>query len=178
MIFVLVGCGGAGEDPEGNNPKKEPTDTNSGGNQKVIVYGIGEAGKTDKISITIDKVEIPSSDILINEPKAGYKFLQVYFTFKNISDEKLETPKNKAIYIVYEEGPTGDKSLMTSDTGSDVLPGPAKETMYRGYVELAPKESTSGWMLYERLEDQTEITMHYYSEYVNTAPDLVFKFKP
>lgn len=174
-MFSLSACGNG--DPAGGSSSPAGGDSSeSKGNNEQKAYGICEEAKTDVLSIRIDKAVVPSSDILIYSAKDGYKFLQVYFTFKNISDETIETPKNKAFYIVYEEGATGDDSDMTSDDGSNVLPGDAKESMYRGYVELAPGESVSGWMLYQRLSDQNEVTIHYYSGYINKAPDFVFKF--
>lgn len=181
LMLTLVACGGNGDEskvPPQNPSSAEPGSTSSGEeiNHENTYYGIGEAAEANGLSITIDKVEAPDPDILLNTAKDGYKFLQVHFTFKNISDDTIETPKNKAFYIVYEEGETGDNSDMTSDDGSPVLPGKEKESMYRGYVELAPGESVSGWMLYQRLANQDEITMHYYSGYINVAPDLVFRF--
>jgi len=47
---------------------------------------------------------------------------------------------------------------------------------YMSRVDLAPGESTSGWMIYQRQADKSEITMHYYSGFVNVPPTLVFEF--
>lgn len=104
-----------------------------------------------------------------------FTVLIMIFTLKNVSAETIKTPKRQAIYIVYEEGPTGDDCDMTSDDNSNILPG-KKEEMYRGFVELAPGESTSGWLMYQRPSDQSEVTMHYYSKFINVPPDLVFGF--
>ena len=179
FVFILAACGGGDNNgPSGGIPQPTSSGTPADETKKegAKTYGIGEAGEANGLSITIDKVGAPNPDILLNSAKEGHKFLQVHFTFKNISKETIETPRNKAICIVYEEGETGDSSNMASEEGSNVLPGGEKETMYRGYVELAPGESASGWMLYQRLANQEEITMHYYSEYINVPPDLVFRF--
>jgi hypothetical protein len=47
---------------------------------------------------------------------------------------------------------------------------------YMEDIELATGESTGGWMVYQRRADKSEITMHYYSGFVNVAPDLRFRF--
>mgnify|MGYP000992530287 CR=1 FL=1 len=178
MPLTLAACGGnsGGKSPSESSAPAESGNAPSGEARVSKYYGIGEAAEADGFSITIDKAEAPNPDLLLNSAKEGHKFLQVHFTFKNISNETVETPKNKAICIVYEEGETGDSSDMTADDGSHFLPGKEKEEMYRGYVELAPGESVSGWMLYQRLADQEEVTMHYYSGYVNVPPDLMFRF--
>ena len=139
------------------------------------VYGIGEAADK-RLAITIDKVETPGPDIFLNGPKEGFAYIKVYFTFKNVSKETINTPKRQAIYIVYEEGPTGDDCDMTSDESSvDVLPG-KKDGIYEAFTELAPGESTSGWMVYLRPLNKSEVTMHYYSKFINVPPDIVFGF--
>lgn len=143
--------------------------------QESKVYGIGEVAETDGLAITIDKVASPDPDILLNKAKDDFAFMQVYFTFKNVSDETIETPNRKSFYIVYEEGSTGDDCDMTSDDGSNVLPG-KKDDMYFLREELAPGESLSGWMIYQRQLDKSDVTMHYYSKFINVPPALVFGF--
>lgn len=74
--------------------------------------------------------------------------MKVYFTFENVSDETIESPKTKALYIVYEEGPTGDDCDMTSDDNSQVMPDVAdRDERYMSRVDLAPGESTSGKLM-------------------------------
>ena len=179
LIFALSACGDKSDgqpsapsaaEPETGNDLSDETEK-----EEVMVYGIGEAAEANGLSITIDKVASPDPDIFINNADDGFAFMQVYYTFKNVSDETIETPKRQAIYIVYEEGPTGDDCDMTSDDNSDILPG-KKEDMYRGFVELAPGESTSGWLMYQRPSDKSEVTMHYYSKFINVPPALVFRF--
>jgi len=48
--------------------------------------------------------------------------------------------------------------------------------MYYLREELAPGESLSGWMIYQRQSDKSEVTMHYYSKFINVPPALVFRF--
>ncbi len=180
LLFSFAGCGGTENGNEPPNQSSAPAGENnapSGETEKeeVMVYGIGEAAEANGLSITIDKVASPDPDIFINNADDGFAYMQVYYTFKNVSDETIETPKRQAIYIVYEEGPTGDDCDMTSDDNSDILPG-EKEDMYRGFVELAPGESTSGWLMYQRPSDKSEVTMHYYSKFINVPPALVFGF--
>lgn len=179
LLFSLSACGekSGGQPSAPSTAPAEASNALSGETEKeeVMVYGIGEAAKANGLSITIDKVASPDPDIFINKADDGFAYMQVYYTFKNVSDETIETPKRQAIYIVYEEGPTGDDCHMTSDDNSDILPG-KKEDMYRGFVELAPGESTSGWLMYQRPSDKSEVTMHYYSKFINVPPALVFGF--
>ena len=67
---------------------------------------------------------------------------------------------------------------MTSEENSQVLPDVAdrNQRYMEDEIELAPGKSVSGWMVYQRQTDKSEITMHYYSGYVNVAPDLRFRF--
>lgn len=179
LIFALSACGGKSDgqpsDPSAAQPETDNDLSDEVEKEDVMVYGIGEAAEANGLSITIDKVASPDPDIFINNADDGFAFMQVYYTFKNVSDETIETPKRQAIYIVYEEGPTGDDCDMTSDDNSDILPG-KKEDMYRGFVELTPGESTSGWLMYQRPSDKSEVTMHYYSKFINVPPALVFRF--
>lgn len=179
MMIGLAACGGKSgvESPTQSSAPVETGNGSSGeeGKEEVKVYGIGEVAETNGLAITIDKVVAPDPDILLNKAKDGFTYIQLYFTFKNVSDETIETPNRKSFYIVYEEGPTGDECDMTSDDGSNVLPG-KKDDMYHLREELAPGESVSRWMIYQRQEDQTEVTMHYYSKFINVPPALVFRF--
>ena len=73
--------------------------------------------------------------------------------------------------------PTGDDSDMKSEENSQVMLEVAdRNERYMSRVDLAPGESTSGWMIYQRQADKSEITMHYYSGFVNVPPTLVFEF--
>lgn len=183
LAFTLTACGekSSSESPAPSSVPTEGSKAPSGETEKeevkeeVKVYGIGEAAEADGLAITIDKVTAPDPDMFINKPEEGFAYMQVYYTFKNVSKETIETPKRKALYIVYKEGPTGDDSEMTADDDSDILPG-KKGDMYRGFVELAPGESTSGWLMYQRPSDKSEVTMHYYSKFINVPPALVFRF--
>lgn len=179
MIFTLAACGekSGGKSPSESSAPASASNALSGETEKeeVKVYGIGEAAEANGLSITIDKVASPDPDILLYKAKDGFAFMQVYYTFTNISDETIETPNRKSFYIVYEEGPTGDDCDMTSDDGSNVLPG-KKDDMYYLREELAPGESVSGWMIYQRQTDKKDVTMHYYSKFINVPPALVFGF--
>jgi len=179
LMLTFIACGekNGGETPAGSSAPAATSTAPSGdgGKEEVKVLGIGDTGVANGLSITIDKIASPDPDILLNKAKDGFAFIQVYFTFKNVSDETIETPNRKSFYIVYEEGPTGDDCDMTSDDGSNVLPG-KKEGMYQLRKELTPGESVSGWMIYQRQADKNDVTMHYYSKFINVPPDLVFGF--
>lgn len=180
MVLTLAACGeksGGQESAQGSSPEEvSNTPSHKSEKQEIKVYGIGEAAEADGLSITIDKVVSPDPDIFLNGAKDDFAYIQVYFTFKNASNETIQTPKRQAIYIVYEDGPTGDDCDMTSDVSSvDVLPG-KKDGIYEAYTELTPGESTSGWMVYPRPLNQSEVTMHYYSKFINVPPTLVFGF--
>ncbi|MDD3852146.1 MAG: hypothetical protein PHD40_00650 [Syntrophomonadaceae bacterium] len=171
LIFTLAACGeksGGGSPSENSAPAQK---------QEAKVYGIGEAAEINGLSITIDKVESPDPDIFINSADDGFAYMQVYYTFKNVSDETIQAPANNSIYIVYKEGPTGDDCDMTSQDDSDIIPG-NKDGMYRrsNINELAPGESASGWMMYQRQADKPEVIMHYYSRFINVPAELVFEF--
>lgn len=179
MIFVLTACVEK-SDAESSSESCIPADlsnTPSGETEKneVKIYGIGEAAEANGLSVMIDKVVSSDPDILLYKARDGFTYMQVYYTFTNISDETIDTPNRKAFYIVYEEGPTGSDCEMTSDDGSNVLPG-KKDDMYRLRTELAPGESERGWMIYLRQVDKEDVTMHYYSKFINVPPDLVFRF--
>lgn len=180
MALSLAACGedSGGKSASESSAPSAASSTPSGETEKeeAKVYGIGEAAEANGLAITIDKVETPGPDIFLNGPKEGFAYIKVYFTFKNVSKETINTPKRQAIYIVYEEGPTGDDCDMTSDESSvDVLPG-KKDGIYEAFTELAPGESTSGWMVYLRPLNKSEVTMHYYSKFINVPPDIVFGF--
>lgn len=179
LTLTLAACdkkSGGQQSAQGSSPEEvSNTPSNKAEKQEVKIYGIGEAAEADGLSITIDKVASPNPDTLLNKANDGFAFMQVYFTFKNVSDETIQTPNRKSFYIVYEEGPTGDDCDMTSDDGSNVLPG-KKDDMYYLKEELAPGESLSGWMIYQRQSDKKDVTMHYYSKFINVPPALVFGF--
>jgi len=181
MTFTLAACGekNNGDQLSQGSSSEEISSTATGQSEKQAekVYGIGEAAEANGLSITIDKVEAAEPNSVLEQAKGEFVYLKVWFTFKNISDGPIVSPDRKDFYIVYEEGPTGDDCDMTSDKNSQVMLEVAdRGERYMSEIELAPGESTGGWMIYQRQADKGEITMHYYSGYVNVAPDLVFRF--
>lgn len=176
MMISLAACGG--ESPsESSTPTGGSTTSDTSKNEEVKVYSIGGAAEANGLSITIDKVAVAEANTTLEKAKDGFEYIKVWFTFKNISDETIESPKAKALYIVYTEGATGDDSDMKSEENSQVMLEVAdRDERYMSRVDLAPGESTGGWMIYQRQADKSEITMHYYSGFVNVPPDLVFKF--
>lgn len=181
MALTLSACGedGGGKSLSENPAPSMANSTPSGETQKEEnkVYGIGEAAEANGLTITIDKVEVAGPDIMLEKARDGFDYMKVYFTFKNVSDETIESPKTKALYIVYEEGPTGDDCDMTSEENSQVMLEVAdRNERYMSRVDLAPGKSTGGWMIYQRQADKNEVTMHYYSKFINVPPDLVFQF--
>ena len=176
MMISLAAC--YGESPsESSTPTGGSTTSDNSKKEEAKVYGIGEAAEANGLSITIDKVAVAEANTTLEKAKDGFEYIKVWFTFKNISDETIESPKAKALYIVYTEGATGDDSDMKSEENSQVMLEVAdRDERYMSRVDLAPGESTGGWMIYQRQADKSEITMHYYSGFVNVPPDLVFKF--
>ncbi len=173
--ITLVACGNSALS-ENFVPTGSSTTSGSSKKAETKVYGIGEVAEANDLSITIDKVVPPDADMFLNGAKDGFTYIQVYFTFKNISNEPIDTPKRQAIYIVYGEDAPDSYGKMKSDESSvDVLPG-KKDGIYEAFTELAPGEATSGWMIYPRPVNQTEVTMHYYSKFVNVPPDIIFGF--
>lgn len=178
LLTILAGCGGGKTSSESPAPAQSG-DTSAGNeeNDENKYCGIGEAAEATDLSITIDGAEPFDYTDMITSPKEGFEYVKVWFTFKNVSDETIESPDRKDMYIVYEEGPTGDDSDMTSEENSQVMLGVAdRDKRYMSGVDLAPGESTGGWMVYQRQTNKDEITMHYYSGFVNVAPDLRFRF--
>lgn len=175
-IFTFVSCSGKKEDSSAP-PAASSTSYDEMKKEEAKVYGIGEAAEANGLSITIDKVAVAEANTTLEKAKDGFEYIKVWFTFKNISDETIESPKAKALYIVYTEGATGDDSDMKSEENSQVMLEVAdRDERYMSRVDLAPGESTGGWMIYQHQSDKSEITMHYYSGFVNVPPDLVFKF--
>ena len=180
LVLSLAACGGGGEAPSASPAPAESGSTPSGEAEtnEIKYYGIGEAAEANGLSITIDGAEPFDYTGMLSRPKDGFEYLKVWFTFTNTSNEPVESPDKKDLYIVYEEGSTGDDSDMTSEENSQVLPDVAdrNQRYMEDEIELAPGESVSGWMVYQRQTDKSEVTMHYYSGYVNVAPDLRFSF--
>lgn len=182
LVLSLAGCGGSGN---GENSSASPAPAESEGipsseveADEVKYYGIDEEAEANGLSITIDGAEPFDYTGMLSRPKDGFEYVKVWFTFTNASNEPVESPDKKDLYIVYEEGPTGDDSDMTSEENSQVLPDVAdrNQRYMEDEIELAPSESVSGWMVYQKQTDKSEVTMHYYTGFVNVAPDLRFKF--
>lgn len=180
MIFTLSACGGSGGKASSESPapiKLSNTPSSEAEKDEVKYYGIGEAAEANGLSITIDGAEPFDYTAMLSRPNDGFEYVKVWFTFTNVSGEPIDSPDKKDIYIIYEEGPTGDDSDMTSEENSQVMSDVAdRNERYMEDVELAPGESTCGWMVYQRQAGKSEVTMHYYSGFVNVAPDSVFKF--
>jgi len=181
LLFTLAACGGdgGGKAPSESSAPAESVNAHSDEARadENRYYGIGEAAETNGLSITIDGTEPFDYTGMLSRPKDGFEYVKVWFTFTNVSGEPIGSPNKKDIYIIYEEGPTGDDSDMTSEENSQVMSDVAdRNERYMEDIELAPGESTGGWMVYQRQTDRSEVTMHYYSGFVNVAPDLRFSF--
>ena len=181
LMLTFAACG---EKNGGKSPSESsaPAETGNAPSDKAKAdenryYGIGEAAEANGLSITIDGAEPFDYTGMLSRPKDGFEYVKVWFTFTNVSGEPIDSPNKKDLYIIYEEGPTGDDSDMTSEENSQVMSDVAdRKERYMKDIELAPGESTGGWMVYQRQTDKSEVTMHYYSGFVNVAPDLRFKF--
>jgi predicted small lipoprotein YifL len=181
LMLTLAACGekNGGKSPSESSAPAESGNTPSSkaGADENKYYGIGEAAEVNGLSITIDGAEPFDYTGMLSRPKDGFEYVKVWFTFTNVSGGPIDSPDKKDIYIIYEEGPTGDDSDMTSEENSQVMSDVAdRNKRYMEDIELAPGESTGGWMVYQRQTDKSEVTMHYYSGFVNVAPDLRFSF--
>lgn len=181
LMLTFAACGekNGGKSPSESSAPAESVNAPSSeaGADENRYYGIGEAAEANGISITIDGAEPFDYTGMLSRPKDGFEYVKVWFAFKNVSDAPIDSPNKKDLYIIYEEGPTGDDSDMTSEENSQVMSDVAdRNERYMEDIELAPGESTGGWMVYQRQADKNEITMHYYSGFVNVAPDLRFRF--
>jgi predicted small lipoprotein YifL len=181
LMLTFAACGekNGGKSPSESSAPAETGNAPSSeaGADENRYYGIGEAAEATGLSITIDGAEPFDYTGMLSRPKDGFEYVKVWFTFTNVSGEPIDSPNKKDLYIIYEEGPTGDDSDMTSEENSQVMSDVADRTeRYMVDIELAPGESTGGWMVYQRQTDKSEVIMHYYSGFVNVAPDLRFKF--
>lgn len=181
LMLTFAACGekNGGKSPSESSAPAESVNAPSGEARadENRYYGIGEAAEANGLSITIDGAEPFDYTGMLSRPKDGFEYVKVWFTFTNVSGEPIDSPNKKDIYIIYEEGPTGDDSDMTSEENSQVMSDVAdRNERYMEDIELAPGESTGGWMVYQRQADKSEVTMHYYSGFVNVAPDLRFRF--
>lgn len=181
MIFTLAACGekNGGKSPSDSSAPAESVNppSDEAGADENRYYGIGEVAEANGLSVTIDKVAVAEANTTLEKAKDDFEYIKVWFTFKNISNETIESPKAKALYIVHTERATGDDSDMKSEENSQVMLEVAdRNERYMSRVDLAPGESTSGWMIYQRQADKSEVTMHYYAGFVNVAPDLRFRF--
>ena len=183
-LLLMLTFAACGEKNGGKSPSESsaPTESVNAPSDKAKAdenryYGIGEAAEANGLSITIDGAEPFDYTGMLSRPKDGFEYVKVWFTFTNVSGEPIDSPNKKDLYIIYEEGPTGDDSDMTSEENSQVMSDVAdRNERYMEDIELAAGESTGGWMVYQRQTDKSEITMHYYSGFFNVPPDLVFKF--
>ncbi len=179
LSLAACGGGGGGETSSASPAPAEwgSTPSSEAEANEIKYYGIGEAADANGLSITIDGAEPFDYTGMLSRPKDGFEYVKVWFTFTNVSGEPIDSPNKKDIYIIYEEGLTGDDSDMTSEENSQVMSDVAdRNERYMEDIELAPGESTGGWMVYQRQTDKSEVTMHYYSGFVNVAPDLRFSF--
>lgn len=181
LMLTFAACGekNGGKSPSESSAPAETGNVPSSeaGADENRYYGIGEAAEANGLSITIDGAEPFDYTGMLSRPKDGFEYVKVWFTFTNVSGEPIDSPNKKDLYIIYEEGPTGDDSDMTSEENSQVMSDVAdRNERYMEDIELAAGESTGGWMVYQRQTDKSEVTMHYYSGFVNVAPDLRFSF--
>ena len=181
LMLTFAACGekNGGKSPSESSAPAETGNAPSSeaGADENRYYGIGEAAEANGIAIIIDVAEPFDYTGMLSRPKDGFEYVKVWFTFTNVSGEPIDSPNKKDLYIIYEEGPTGDDSDMTSEENSKVMSDVAdRKERYMEDIELAPGESTGGWMVYQRQTDKSEVTMHYYSGFVNVAPDLRFSF--
>jgi predicted small lipoprotein YifL len=181
LMLTFAACGekNGGKSPAESSAPTESSNAPSGkaGADENRYYSIGEAAEVNGLSIIIDGAEPFDYTGMLSRPKDGFEYVKVWFTFTNVSGEPIDSPNKKDIYIIYEEGATGDDSDMTSEENSQVMSDVAdRNERYMEDIELAPGESTGGWMVYQRQADKSEVTIHYYSGFVNVAPDLRFSF--
>lgn len=181
IMFTLAACGGDGgnKSPSESSVPSAESDAPYGktDSKEARIYGLGEVAEANGLSITIDGAEPFDYTGMLSRPKDGFEYMKVWFTFKNVSKAPIDSPNKKDIYIIYEEGLTGDDCDMTSEENSQVMSDVAdRNERYMEEIELASGESTGGWMVYQRQANQNEVTMHYYSGFVNVAPDLRFRF--
>jgi len=179
-LLLMLTFAACGEKNGGKSPSESsaPTESvNAPSDKAKADENRYYAAEANGLSITIDGAEPFDYTGMLSRPKDGFEYVKVWFTFTNVSGEPIDSPNKKDLYIIYEEGPTGDDSDMTSEENSQVMSDVAdRKERYMVDIELAPGESTGGWMVYQRQTDKSEVIMHYYSGFVNVAPDLRFKF--
>jgi len=172
LIITLAACGSdGGKTPSENSAPSESGNKSSAGVKadENKYYGIGEAAEIDGFEITIDKIEIVDDFNIFKKYVEGYKYVKVYVTAKNISDES-QTARNPLLCIVRDG--VNDPELSNDSRNRDVWGHEVEGMYYDEYI--APGETNSGFMVFQLKPDEKEIIMKYNVLY-NT--DVRFKIQ-
>ena len=173
IIFLAVRFLGGDKPGKESTATTERTETTTDSTNKKTL-GLGEAGVFDGLAIIVDQVTRPNAEFLFSQPADGHEHVLIWYTFENRSKKNVKTPKKTSLYIVSGEDKDSDSGYdMTSYDAESIYT--SNEGEYQSGTELAPGEKTSGWLLYQKPIQNPNITIHYYSEFVNRAPDLVYQ---
>ena len=100
LALSLAACSGGdggkapSESPSPTESSKTPSDEARSDENRY--YGIGEAAEANGLSVTIDKVAVAEANTTLEKAKDSFEYIKVWFTFKNISNETIESPKAKS----------------------------------------------------------------------------------
>jgi hypothetical protein len=174
LVFLGIRFLGNDEDPNATG-KSTGKETTAESTAKLYTFALGEAGVFEGLAIVVDQVTRPDDEHLYSKPAEDHEHILIWYTFENRSKSNLRTPKKTSLYIVSgEDNSTSSGYDMTSyDAEAEYY---TSEGVYEPNTELAPGETTSGWLIYQKPIKNTKVTLHYYSEFINRAPDLVYEF--
>ncbi len=175
IVFLLLKFVWGPKDDSNKTPVISRTTNTTEADFNFTTLGLGETGVANGLAMTVDKVSRPNSEHLYSEPDQGNEFFLIWYTFENRSEKTIQTPARTKIYLVKGKNSFSDSGYdMTSfDANADYY---TSEGIYEQFKELAPGEKTSGWLIYQKPIETSKLTIHYYSELINKAPDLAFSF--
>ena len=129
------------------------------------VLGVGEAGKTEELEITITRA-FKATD-WINSPKEGYEYVVVSIHAKNISSEEKSVS-------------AGDFQFMNEEIGHNECyarsTGVKADPRTFGAETMGPGESFEGSIVFAMPKSMDRVKLNYMEGY-NPKPLLVFEFE-
>ncbi|NPV91281.1 MAG: DUF4352 domain-containing protein [Firmicutes bacterium] len=159
-LGVFAGCGQDVKPKAENGSPKSP----ASGQAEKPALKVGEAGKTDKLSITVTKAE--KAKEWVNSPAKGREYVVVSFKVTNISKEEQSIGANDFQYVSDE---SGSREAYARTTGVKAVP----DTF--GAAKIAPGDTFEGSLVYAVPVEMSRVELHY-MEKLGLKPDLRFEF--
>lgn len=124
LLFIIGSALGGGDDAANDTQKS----SNNEEGAKETIYNVGDVVKTDKLEVTVTKMEersvIGDPDFLGKEASEGATLVAIQYKMKNVSDEPVGTFGYPTIKLMDEKGTEYDSdieasSAYASETGID-----------------------------------------------------------